>query len=117
MVRVLKKIRSFGVVVCAGLFLSYGGIGWLNRGTPRGYLPLSVLFSLVCDKIGLQNRHSKWVTGKIVFLKGLWRLKMKTPVLAWVFYLYFNCSGLGITPMQLGSRLLSVGYVVLGLDI
>ena len=36
MVRLLKKIRSFGVLVCAGLFLSYGGNGWLNRGTPPG---------------------------------------------------------------------------------
>jgi hypothetical protein len=25
----------------------------------------------------LQNRHSKWVTGKIVFLKGLWLLTAK----------------------------------------
>jgi hypothetical protein len=34
----------------------------------------------------LQNRHSKWVTGKIVFLKGLWVLTAKAPGVAGAFF-------------------------------
>src|SRR5260370_36825570 len=34
----------------------------------------------------LKNRHSKWVTGKIVFLKGLWVLTAKAPGVAGAFF-------------------------------
>ena len=35
----------------------------------------------------MQNRHSKWVTGKIVFLKGLGALMVKAPVVAGAFFM------------------------------
>jgi hypothetical protein len=37
-----------------------------------------VTYDLLC----LQNRHFKWVTGKILFLKGLWLLKGKAPAVS-----------------------------------
>jgi hypothetical protein len=41
---------------------------------------------MICVELRLQNRHSKWVTGKIVFLKGLWIFKGESPVLAGAFF-------------------------------
>jgi hypothetical protein len=37
-----------------------GGLVYLNR-----------TFSMICDFTSLQNIHSRWVTGKYVFLNGL----------------------------------------------
>jgi hypothetical protein len=48
-----------------------------------------------------QIRHSKWVTGKFVFLKDLCGLMAKAPVFGrGFFYFYFNYSGFEITPTQ-----------------
>jgi hypothetical protein len=38
----------------------------------------------------LQIRHSKRVTGKFVFLNGLWALTAKVPALVGTFCLYFQ---------------------------
>ncbi len=50
---------------------------------PRGGYPrISCFDSMTCNLRCLQNRHSKWVTGKIVFLKELrenLRLKRESP--------------------------------------
>jgi hypothetical protein len=70
---------------------------WGLGGTPPPPHPgVKYLDSITYVVLCLQNRHSKWVTGKIVFLKGLWVLMGKAPALAGAFLISsFYYSGLG----------------------
>ena len=57
------------------------------EGTPPGGYPwLKSFDSTRYDFVCLQNLHYKWVTGKIVFLKGLWVLMGKPRLLAGAFF-------------------------------
>jgi hypothetical protein len=86
-------------------------------GTPLGLPCASYLYSITYFVFASQNSHSKWLIGKFVFLKELGDLKRKPGKKAgFSFDLYINRTGFDITPMQLGSCLFSVGYVVLELD-
>ncbi len=56
---------------------------------PGGYPWLKSFDSTRYDFVCLQNSHSKWVTGKIVFLKGLWVLMEKPRLLAGFFLILY----------------------------
>src|SRR6266851_7294551 len=60
------------------MWCCWGRLRLGTRGTPLPlYRGVKYLDSMVCVVLCLQNRHSKWVTGKIFFLKGLWVLMGK----------------------------------------
>jgi hypothetical protein len=56
----------------------------------------------------LQNRHSKWVTAKIFFLKGLWVLMVKPQLLAGAFF--DSLTSLAGWGNQYGTRILLIGF-------
>src|SRR5216683_8409614 len=78
------------------MWCCWGRLRLGTRGTPLPLYPgVKYLDSITYVVLCLQNRHSKWVTGKIVFLKGLWVLSGKAPALAGAFFISsFYYSGL-----------------------
>src|SRR5260370_37363125 len=72
---------------------------WLMAGwyPPRGCPALSCFDSAICVFKCLQNPDSKLVTGKIVFLKGLWFISGKSPGVSRGFSLIYiiNMAGWG----------------------
>jgi len=92
-------------------------VGWLCLcdsvgGTPPGGLPwLKSMVSVVCVFRCLQNIHSEWVRGKILFLNGLARISRLRG-----FYLCIKYSGWGGTATPRDCAGLARGLVVLGVD-